>query len=71
MGQFFALKFMWKGPALCALYHPLANGPELYMKVGWASQGKQASKQYLSMASVSVSSSWFLPWVPDLTSVSN
>jgi hypothetical protein len=52
---------------------PLWVGPSLgwqswfYKRTGWASQGKQASKEHISMASASVPAFW-PAWVPVLTS---
>jgi hypothetical protein len=52
---------------------PLWLGPSLgwlswfYKRAGWASQGKQASKEHPSMASASAPASW-PAWVPVLTS---
>jgi hypothetical protein len=52
---------------------PLWVGPSLgwkswfYKRAGWASQGRQASKEHPSMTSASAPASW-LAWVPVLTS---
>jgi hypothetical protein len=51
------------GKAHCGWCHPWAGSLGFYKKASWASQGKQASKQYPSVASVSTPASRFLPCV--------
>jgi hypothetical protein len=53
---------MWEGLGFCEWYHPWAGGPGFYKKAGWASQGKQASKQLLSPGSCPVWVSAFTQW---------
>jgi hypothetical protein len=58
------------GKAPCGWGHPWAGSLGFYKRAGWASQGKQASKQHPSMASASAPASW-PAWVPVLTSFSD
>jgi hypothetical protein len=58
------------GEAPCGWNHPWAGSLGFYKRAGWASQGKQASKEHPSMASASVPASW-PAWVPVLTSLSD
>jgi hypothetical protein len=51
---------MGEGSAHCGWCCPLSGSPGFYKKVGWTSQGKQASKQHSSMASASASASRIL-----------
>ena len=55
------------GRSPCGWCHLWAGSLEFYKKAGWASQGKQASKEQPSMASESAPASW-PTWVPVLTS---
>jgi hypothetical protein len=50
--------------------HLWAGSIEFCKRAGWASQGKQASKEHPSMASASAPVSW-PAWVPVLTSFSD
>jgi hypothetical protein len=58
---FYQLVMGGGGP--CELCHPWAGSPGFYKKANWATQGRQASKQHLSMASASAPASRFLPCV--------
>jgi hypothetical protein len=55
------------GRTHCGWDHPWAGSLGFYKRAGWASQGRQASKEHPSMASASAPASW-PAWVPVLTS---
>jgi hypothetical protein len=59
-----------EGKAPCGWDHLWAGSLGFYKRAGWASQGKQASKEHPSMASASAPASW-PAWVPVLTSFSD
>jgi hypothetical protein len=56
-----------EGRSPCGWDHLWAGSLGFYKKAGWASQGKQASKEHPSMASASAPASW-PAWVPVLIS---
>jgi hypothetical protein len=56
------------GRAPCDWYHLWAGSLGFYKRAGWASQGKQASKEHPSMTSASAPASC-PAWVPVLTSM--
>ena len=55
------------GRSPCGWCHPWAGSLGFYKRAGWASQGKQASKEHPSIDSASAPASW-PAWVPVLTS---
>jgi hypothetical protein len=55
------------GKAPCRWDHLWAGSLGFYKRAGWASQGRQASKEHPSKASASAPASW-PAWVPVLTS---
>ena len=55
------------GKAPCGWDHLWAGSLGFYKRAGWASQGKQASKEHPSMDSASAPAFW-PAWVPVLTS---
>jgi hypothetical protein len=61
------LSWWSSGKAQWGWCHPWAGSLGFYKRAGWASQGKQASKEHPSMVSASAPASW-PAWVPVLTS---
>jgi hypothetical protein len=61
----FFFQLVIKGNTLCGWEHLWDGSLGFYKRAGWASQGKQASKEHHSVASASVPAFW-PAWVPVL-----